>query len=100
MKPVFEIDVVNEWLVQGNVRYGERLFYYKCDSGRQYLAELDTSSENEFAELSATCLCEAFGKKHLYRDLKNMCDSVWTENLATHEEYAKLCIEVLLFKRG
>jgi hypothetical protein len=90
--PIYELEVMNSWLVQGSVTWGGRKFWYKCDSGRQYLAELDTSSGDEFAELDSTCLCEVFGRECD----ESACCGLFSDDLVEHEHDAGLLLEVLL----
>ncbi len=101
LETIFEIEVINEWFAQGEVRVGERRFWYKCDSGSQYLAELDTTSDDEFAELDATCICEVRNRQHIkWSGEPNLCQIVWDDDLVRHERDAALLLEVLLKKRG
>jgi hypothetical protein len=97
---VFDIQVMNEWFAQGEVRVGDRRFWYKCDSGSQYLAELDSDSDDEFVELDATCMCEVGGGQHIpWTDGVNVCETVWDADPVKHERDAGLLVEVLLNKR-
>jgi hypothetical protein len=97
----FDICVINSYLTQGKIQAGDRVFWYKVDSGFQYLAELDTNNDDEFAELDATCLCEVFGKKcSLGYSINDLCSPIWTEDLNEHLMFAGLCLGVLLSRRG